>query len=166
MERYPAFRTQSHNVSKHVTLMTELSRLIEECQLLDVSHQEQALACHDDHTAQHRKLLSTIRGGSIKAADKLRLALLYVLRYEDTANLNNLKRELLDGGVSEEKVKLIDLMLEKAGKAKRAPGLYGDGNFMSRMSKNLSTSLAGVENVKERKSEITFFLFSFFTYIF
>jgi vacuolar protein sorting-associated protein 45 len=147
MERYPAFRSQSHNVTKHVTLMTELSRLIEECQLLDVSHQEQALACHDDHTAQHRKLLATIRGGHIKAADKLRLALLYVLRYEDNANISALKRELIDGGVAEEKVRMIDIVLEKCGKAKRAPGLYGDGNFMSRMSKNLSTSLAGVENV-------------------
>jgi hypothetical protein len=29
MERYPAFRSQSHNVSKHVALMHELSRLID-----------------------------------------------------------------------------------------------------------------------------------------
>jgi vacuolar protein sorting-associated protein 45 len=29
MERYPIFRSQSHNVSKHVALMSELSRLIE-----------------------------------------------------------------------------------------------------------------------------------------
>lgn len=111
------------------------------------------IACHDDHTAQHRKLLSTIRGSSIKSADKLRLALLYVLRYEDNANIPALKQELIDGGVNEEKVKLIDLILLKAGKAKRAPGLYGDGNFMSRMSKNLSTSLAGVENVREKQRE-------------
>lgn len=29
MERYPAFRANSHNVSKHVALMGELARLIE-----------------------------------------------------------------------------------------------------------------------------------------
>jgi len=147
MERYPAFRSQSHNVSKHVVLMSELSRLIDECKLLDVSHQEQALACHDDHSAQHRKLIATIRGGQIKAADKLRLALLYVLRYEGQCDVDTLKRELVDGGVSDEKVRLIDLMIAKAGKAVRAPGLYGDGSFMSKMAKNLSTGLAGVENV-------------------
>jgi vacuolar protein sorting-associated protein 45 len=147
MERYPAFRSQSHNVSKHVVLMSELSRLIEECKLLDVSHQEQALACHDDHSAQHRKLIATIRGGQIKAADKLRLGLLYALRYEGQADVQTLKRELIDGGVTEEKVNLIDLMLAKAGKAVRAPGLFGDGSFMSKMAKNISTGLAGVENV-------------------
>ena len=52
MERYPAFRSQSHNVSKHVALMSELSRLVNHCSLMDVSQLEQDLACNDEHSAQ------------------------------------------------------------------------------------------------------------------
>mmetsp|Transcript_40698 Transcript_40698/g.91494 ORF Transcript_40698/g.91494 Transcript_40698/m.91494 type:complete len:554 (-) Transcript_40698:218-1879(-) len=147
MERYPAFRSKSHNVSKHVALMSELSRLIESCKLMDVSQLEQELACNDDHTAQSRELFDKIRGNSIKAADKLRLGLLYVLRYETQVDVSALKRELVDGGVPAAKVELVDALLKHGGKMKRAPGLYGDGSFMSRMAKNLQTGIAGVENV-------------------
>lgn len=141
MERYPAFRSQSHNVSKHVALMHELSRLIDvsprhsfrhgvhtelanaptyyimqHCKLMDVSQLEQELACNDDHSSQHRELMEKVRGAEYKAADKLRLALLYALRYEDTADISSLKRELLDAGVSQQKVQLIDLILRHGGK--------------------------------------------------
>ena len=121
---------------------------------------------------QQRDLLDKIRGSTVKSADKLRLAILYALRYEGTADLDALKRELINGGVSQQKTSLIDLILEHCGKvlalsyinkfvfelnfecvgwnfqAKRAPGLFGDGSFISRMAKNLHTGLAGVENVR------------------
>lgn len=147
MERYPAFRSQSHNVSKHVALMSELSRQVDQCSLMDVSQLEQDLACNDDHSSQLRELQGRIRAPHIKSADKVRLTLLYALRYEDTANVAQLKRELLDGGVSQQKLELLDTVLQFAGKARRSPGLYGDRSFMSRMAKNLQTGLAGVENV-------------------
>jgi hypothetical protein len=148
MERYPAFRSQAHNVSKHVALMSELSRLVEVCKLMDVSALEQELACNDDHAAQHRELLDKVRGVETKAADKLRLALLYALRYEGgLCNLEKLKRELIDAGLLQHKVDLLDLILRHGGKARRAPGLYGDGSIISRMAKNLKTGLTGVENV-------------------
>jgi hypothetical protein len=44
MERYPEYRSRSHNVSKHVAIMGELGRLVEECQLMDVSAFEQVRA--------------------------------------------------------------------------------------------------------------------------
>lgn len=147
MERYPAFRSQSHNVSKHVALMTELSRLVNHCSLMDVSQLEQDLACNDEHSSQFKELMSSIRAEHIKSADKLRLAILYALRYEEMANVAQLKRELIDGGVPQHKVDIMDVVLQYAGKAQRAPGLYGDRSFMSRMAKNLQTGLNGVENV-------------------
>ena len=42
VENYPEFRAKSGNVSKHVTLMGELSRLIDERHLMQVSLVEQA----------------------------------------------------------------------------------------------------------------------------
>ena len=41
IENYPEFRAKSGNVSKHVTLMGEMGRLIEERHLLQVSQVEQ-----------------------------------------------------------------------------------------------------------------------------
>jgi hypothetical protein len=50
VEDYPEFRKLSGNVSKHVTLVGELSRRVGEQTLLDVSELEQSLACNDNHS--------------------------------------------------------------------------------------------------------------------
>lgn len=49
VEDYPEFRKLSGNVSKHVTLVGELSRRVGDDSLLDVSELEQSLACNDNH---------------------------------------------------------------------------------------------------------------------
>ena len=49
VEDFPEFRKLSGNVSKHVTLVGELSRRVGEETLLDVSELEQSLACNDNH---------------------------------------------------------------------------------------------------------------------
>lgn len=49
VENYPEFRKLSGNVSKHVTLVGELSRRVGADGLLDVSELEQSLACSDNH---------------------------------------------------------------------------------------------------------------------
>ena len=51
IEDYPEFRKLSGNVSKHVTLVGELSRRVGADSLLDVSELEQSLACNDNHTS-------------------------------------------------------------------------------------------------------------------
>lgn len=49
VEEYPEFRKLSGNVSKHVTLVGELSRRVGSESLLEVSEIEQSLACNDNH---------------------------------------------------------------------------------------------------------------------
>jgi vacuolar protein sorting-associated protein 45 len=51
IEEYPEFRRLSGNVSKHVTLVGELSRRVGIDNLLEVSELEQSLACNDSHSA-------------------------------------------------------------------------------------------------------------------
>lgn len=51
VEEYPEFRRLSGNVSKHVTLVGELSRRVDRDNLLEVSELEQSLACNDSHSA-------------------------------------------------------------------------------------------------------------------
>lgn len=87
----------------------------------------------------------------ISAVDKLRLGLLYALRYEASADLARLKDRMVEGGVPRAQVTLLDKMLQYAGQAQRPPGLYGDRKgFLGRIKKNLKVGLAGVENVYTR----------------
>ena len=58
--RYPAFRSQSLNVSKHVAVLSELARLVDVYHLLDVSQFEQELACADDHVLHYRELMEKL----------------------------------------------------------------------------------------------------------
>ena len=51
VEEYPEFRKLSGNVSKHVHLISELSRRVGQENLLEVSECEQSLACNDNHAA-------------------------------------------------------------------------------------------------------------------
>lgn len=51
VEEYPEFRRLSGNVSKHVNLVSELSRRVETESLLEVSELEQSFACQDNHNA-------------------------------------------------------------------------------------------------------------------
>lgn len=50
VENYPQFKKMSGTVSKHVTVVGELSRLVSERHLMEVSEVEQELACQNDHS--------------------------------------------------------------------------------------------------------------------
>jgi vacuolar protein sorting-associated protein 45 len=148
MDKFPELRSRAHNVSKHVAIMGELARLVEVCSLMDVSQFEQELACADDHTAHWRELMEKLESPNIKIPDKLRLGLLYALRYEQSGNLNMLQQAMKKGGVPPDMVSLISVMLRYGGSKSRGPGLYGDQhNIMSKMTKSFMTSVQGVQNV-------------------
>jgi vacuolar protein sorting-associated protein 45 len=82
VEEYPVFRELSGNVSKHVTLVGELSRRVGEDNLLEVSELEQSLACNDSHANDLKTLQKLIQSHSVSSENKLRLVALYALRYE------------------------------------------------------------------------------------
>lgn len=46
VDNYPEYRKMQGNVSKHVTLVTEMSKIVEERKLMLVSQTEQELACN------------------------------------------------------------------------------------------------------------------------
>ncbi|KAI9893111.1 MAG: vacuolar protein sorting-associated protein 45 [Vezdaea aestivalis] len=81
VEEYPEFRKLSGNVSKHVTLVGELSRRVGEDLLLEVSELEQSLACNDNHSSDLKTLQRLLQTPTIPSSNKLRLVALYTLRY-------------------------------------------------------------------------------------
>ncbi|CAM9552828.1 unnamed protein product, partial [Heterosigma akashiwo] len=145
LERYPAFRARSNQVSKHVAVLGELGRRVEAGGLMALSALEQDLACRDDHAAQYRQLMDKLQDARVAPADKLRLAALYALRHEAQGNLHSVRQRLADPdtGVGPQKAALIDALLRYAGKipepnittaARRAPGLYGAGGLMGKLA--------------------------------
>lgn len=148
MEHYPAFRSQSGHLSKHVSITSELSKLVETCQLFDISALEQDLACQQDHKRQLQEVNDMFDRKEVSPVDKLRLGLLYALRYETQADIPRLKERMIENGVPPSQTKLLDKIVRYAGQANRPTGLYGERTgFFGRIKKNIAVGLAGVENV-------------------
>ncbi|KAG0164523.1 vacuolar protein sorting-associated protein 45 [Apophysomyces sp. BC1015] len=136
VEEYPEFRKLSGNVSKHVALVSELSRRVAQDHLLEVSELEQNLACNENHNSDLKNIQQLIENADISEDSKVRLVLLYALRYEKAPN-NAIKAliDLLDrAGVSEQK------------SSQRQDDLFSNQTFLSR-GKNALKGLKGVENV-------------------
>lgn len=148
MEKFPELRSRSHNVSKHVAIMGELARLIEMCSLMDVSQFEQELACADDQNNHWRELMQKMQADHVKIPDKLRLGLLFALRYEVSGNIHLVQSAMEKGGVPPDMVELVNAILRYGGSKSRGPGLYGEHhNLMKKMTKSFITSVQGVQNV-------------------
>ncbi|GLE09748.1 hypothetical protein PINS_up021588 [Pythium insidiosum] len=148
VENYPAFRSQSVAVSKHVTLMGELARLVEVDCLMDVSQLEQELACSDEHNAHFKDLVAKLKNAQIKPLNKLRLAILYVLRYETNSSvqIKVVKDLLLAAGLPSDRVALVDCFLKYGGSSVRAGDLYGDRG-LKKFMRAVTQGVQGVPNV-------------------
>ena len=155
LERYPEFRSRSINVSKHVAVIGELSRLIDVCQLLDVSEVEQEISCSNDHNGHKEEVLNRIRNSKIKNPDKLRLAILFLLRYESYDERREIKAALAEKGLSPQQLALLDAILDYAGEAKRAPGLFSGGGVLAKINQAFS-GVGGAQNVYTQHQPVLF----------
>ncbi|RAL07760.1 Sec1 family protein [Aspergillus homomorphus CBS 101889] len=160
VEDYPEFRKLSGNVSKHVTLVGELSRRVGEEDLLDVSELEQSLACNDNHANDLKNLQRIIQLPSVSAGNKLRLVALYAIRYEKQPN--NALPILLDllvtaGDVPSYKVNIIPKLLAYHHSLQAPPVAGGFSDLFESTSlfsgaRDRFKGLKGVENVYTQHS--------------
>uniref|UniRef100_A0A915JBC1 Vacuolar protein sorting-associated protein 45 n=1 Tax=Romanomermis culicivorax TaxID=13658 RepID=A0A915JBC1_ROMCU len=86
VDQYPQFKKMSGAVAKHVTLVAELSRLVAERNLLEISEIEQQLVCHDDHNQCLQAIKRLIQNPKTTDLDALRLVSLYAVRFENHQN--------------------------------------------------------------------------------
>ncbi|OJJ97344.1 hypothetical protein ASPACDRAFT_80793 [Aspergillus aculeatus ATCC 16872] len=160
VEDYPEFRKLSGNVSKHVTLVGELSRRVGEEDLLDVSELEQSLACNDNHANDLKNLQRVIQLPKVSAESKLRLVALYAIRYEKQPN--NALPILLDllvtaGDVPSYKVNIIPKLLAYHHSLQAPPVAGGFSDLFESTSlfsgaRDRFKGLKGVENVYTQHS--------------
>ncbi|OAV99887.1 hypothetical protein PTTG_01474 [Puccinia triticina 1-1 BBBD Race 1] len=148
LEEYPEHRKLSGNVSKHVSLVGELSRLVGELKLLEVSELEQSLAANESHGSDLKNVREMIASPQINSDAKLRLALLYALRYQkfNGNSIVGIVELLKQYGVPEQDARLVYVMLNFAGQEERQDDLFSNANFFSR-GKSALKGLKGVENV-------------------
>ncbi|XP_043931114.1 vacuolar protein sorting-associated protein 45 [Protopterus annectens] len=148
VENYPQFKKMSGTVSKHVTVVGELSRLVSERNLMAVSEVEQELACQNDHSSAHQNVRRLLQNPKVTELDAARLVMLYALRYErhSSNNLPGLMEDLARKGVSERYRKLVSAVIEYGGKRVRGSDLLSPKDAVA-ITKQFFKGLKGVENV-------------------
>ncbi|KAI9826823.1 MAG: vacuolar protein sorting-associated protein 45 [Thelocarpon impressellum] len=160
VEDYPEFRKLSGNVSKHVTLVGELSRRVGEDSLLEVSELEQSLACNDSHANDLKNLQRLIQSRTVTADSKLRLVALYSLRYERHPSYAlPLLLDLLSvaGNLPQHRINIISKILAYHHSLQSAPTTGGLSDLFESSSifsgaRDRFKGLKGVENVYTQHS--------------
>lgn len=161
VEDYPEFRKLSGNVTKHVTLVGELSRRVGEESLLDVSELEQSLACTDNHSNDVKNLQRIIQNTTVPANNKLRLTAIYALRYsKHPSNSTPMLLDLLAvaGNLSRHRINLITKLLTYHNSLQTStvagggiPDLFQPGSLFGG-ARDRFKGLKGVENVYTQHS--------------
>ena len=172
---FPEFRAMGGNVEKHVATVGELSRMVSEKNLMKISELEQDLACSAEKmSVAYKSLSEVVRDPRARPAERLRLALLFTLRYElelsegDGADtLDALKDLLLNHGNEAHEIGLLRRTRDFAGERRRTAGLFDGGvksaaaggsmsgeKSLGNLSKTLKEGLVGVENVYTRHTPL------------
>ncbi|XP_029591278.1 vacuolar protein sorting-associated protein 45 [Salmo trutta] len=148
VDNYPQFKKMSGTVSKHVTVVGELSRLVSERHLMEVSELEQELACQNDHSSASQNVRRLLQNPRVSEMDAVRLVMLYALRYErhSSSILPGLMEELNRKGVSERHCRMVTSMVEYGGKRVRGSDLVNPQDAVA-ITKQFFKGLKGVENV-------------------
>ncbi|KAI0695976.1 Sec1-like protein [Cytidiella melzeri] len=146
VEEYPEFRKLGGNVSKHVALVGELSRLVERDKLLEIGEVEQGLATGSG--ADLKSVQAVITSPAVPVWNKLRLVMLYALRYQKSQanSVASLITLALENGVSREDARLVYVILNIAGSDQRQEELFSAETLLAK-GRSALKGLKGVENV-------------------
>lgn len=153
VESYPQYKAMSANITKHLAVVEKMTKIIEREHLYEVSEVEQDLAVQDAHSSAVESVEGLLMKPSISVENKLRLVLLYALRYESSASskLDRFKELLANSGASAQQVKLVDIMLAECGAAKRSGDIFSNKTWLAKTTKNMMGALkSGEENVYTR----------------
>lgn len=142
--RYPEFRRSGANASMHVTVLSELNAEISRRLLIEhICALEQELACDSaSPAAALRAVTDIVSDPRFDEADKLRLVLLYTLRYGKDAGLTAL--------LPPDARRAVDDALRFAGPRVASREIFGESSILERAKKSVRQGLTGIENVYTR----------------
>jgi len=136
-------------MSQHIALLDEMSRLIEKRDLMTVSMVEQNLACNNDPSNHYKELTDLFSSPKIDKNDKIRLLMIYALRYENSSSskITELIDLLFQNGVDRESIALVGALKRYAGSAQRTGDLFGNKDLITIVAKSLQKGLQGARNI-------------------
>jgi len=91
--------------------------------------------------------MEMLQGNQINNMERLRLVLLYALRYEHNQSNQQLKETLRSKGIGEEQISLVDQILRYAGSHVRSGDLFQNKSFLAQTKSFVQRGLRDVENV-------------------
>eukprot|EP00299_Pterocystis_sp_00344_P019211 c9555_g1_i3.p1 GENE.c9555_g1_i3~~c9555_g1_i3.p1 ORF type:complete len:325 (-),score=67.17 c9555_g1_i3:1-975(-) len=149
VEHYPEYRRMAGNVSKHVTVVSEISRIIEEESLMEVSAVEQQLACAENHSDAVKKVFEVLMHPRVTLDHKVRVVALFALHYESQGriDLESMIDRLKLLGVDPPRLRVINDLLEYAGASKRGADLFSSKNIFVSFTKTFHRELLGASNI-------------------
>ena len=83
IEKYPEIKKLSGNVSKHMALVGELDRQLKIKDIWELSEVEQNLAVHKDNLEDYNTVLRLLKNPKLDPFYKLKLACIYMIRYDE-----------------------------------------------------------------------------------
>lgn len=105
IENFPEFKKSERNTTKHFNILEELRRLIEGRSLYKVSEVEQDLVSSENSSSKsdnYRKVVEIVESEDISKVEKLRLLILFSIRYENDNMIFQLKEKMRGQGISED----------------------------------------------------------------
>mmetsp|Transcript_4745 Transcript_4745/g.13162 ORF Transcript_4745/g.13162 Transcript_4745/m.13162 type:complete len:582 (-) Transcript_4745:177-1922(-) len=156
VESFPEFREKQGTVSKHVTLLGEISNIVDKRSLMGTSQTEQELACSNNScTTASDEVMELLDNPNLSDDDRLRLVMLFALRFEKEGirQLGALVTKLQEYGIDKRRIGLVHGLLRYCGADKRKADLFGNRNLYARAT-TLARGLKGVDNVYTQHSPI------------
>jgi len=156
VESYPQFKKMSGTVSKHVTLVSELSRLISKRNLLKVSELEQELVAGGDLKEMVKEVSEMVQDERTSLDDAMRLVMLFALRFETSSSSSvRSMTALLRRRGGEREARLVQSLQRHAGANARKGDLFAEQNSSTKnLTGKLFKGLKGVENVYTQHSPL------------
>jgi len=161
-ERYAEIQSKKPNLAKHLAIADVMRGVIEERGLYDASELEQAIACEESHADHYQRLLELLAGPRIGDEERLRLVLLYALRYEQNAayaeSVEKLKGLLRERFSAEERqrIGLVEAVLKYAGsKGAHDKDLFLNKSWCSTVKRTLKDQKGAADSIYTmHKSEV------------
>ena len=148
IDNFPEFKKGERNTSKHFHILEELRKIVDGRKLYDVSEIEQDIVSGIENKQNHFKQIEDmIKDLNISKLEKLRVSLLFALRYENDEKVFKLKESLRKAGLAESQVKIIDCLIEYAGKANRSGDLFSNRDYLAKGKRLFTSYFKEVQNV-------------------
>jgi len=156
VENYPQFKKMSGTVTKHVTLVSELSRLVTQHSLLQVSEAEQELACQEEHSQSLQKIRRILTAEHVRDLDAARLVYLYAIRYKkhSSNDITGLTESLRQRRTPEHLVNMVEMMVDYANSGANSSSSSMTTKDVTKITDKLFKGLKGIENVFTQHSPV------------